>query len=78
MQYEEVAGHIEALVRELKADERAKGLLESLRLLEKASLKGLLRRVITKIFNDLQIKGWCSEFAARNAPGREAGAPAVG
>jgi len=66
--------------------ERARGLLDSykeeavrsLRLLENASLKGLLRRVITKIFNDLQIKGWCSEFEARNAAGRAAVAAAVG
>ena len=29
--------------------------------LENANLKGLLRRVIGKIFNDTEIKGWCSE-----------------
>jgi len=28
--------------------------------LENSSLKGLLRRVIGKIFNDTEIKGWCS------------------
>ena len=28
---------------------------------ENANLKGLLRRVIGKIFNDTEIKGWCSE-----------------
>jgi geranylgeranyl pyrophosphate synthase len=61
---------IEAIYLELKADERARLLLEtykeeairSLRDLENASLKGLLRRVIGKIFNDTEIKGWCKEF----------------
>jgi geranylgeranyl diphosphate synthase, type II len=64
------AEQIEALYVELKADERARLLLEtykeeairSLRDLENASLKGLLRRVIGKIFNDTEIKGWCKEF----------------
>ena len=65
---------IEQLYRDLKADERCKDLLErykeeairSLRDLENASLKGLLRRVIGKIFNDTEIKGWCKEFEAKN------------
>ena len=59
---------------ELKADERARLLLEtykeeairSLRDLENPSLKGLLRRVIGKIFNDTEIKGWCKEFEQKN------------
>jgi len=46
--------------------------------LEHPSLKGLLRRVVGKIFNDLEVKGWCSEFEARNAAGRAAGAEAAG
>jgi geranylgeranyl pyrophosphate synthase len=65
---------IEQLYRDLKADDRCKELLErykeeairSLRDLENASLKGLLRRVIGKIFNDTEIKGWCKEFEAKN------------
>ena len=65
---------IEALYVELKADERARLLLEtykeeairSLRDLENPSLKGLLRRVIGKIFNDTEIKGWCKEFEEKN------------
>jgi geranylgeranyl pyrophosphate synthase len=65
---------IEMLYTELKADERAKTLLEtykeeavrSLRELENPNLKGLLRRVIGKIFNDTEIKGWCKEFEAIN------------
>ena len=63
----------------LKADERALRLLEnykeeavrSLQDLENANLKGLLRRVMGKIFNDIEIKGWCREFETRNAPSGE-------
>ena len=69
------AEQIEALYFELKADERARTLLEtykeeavrSLRDLESPNLKGLLRRVIGKIFNDTEIKGWCKEFEQKNA-----------
>ena len=65
-----VHDQIEALYEKLGAVERAQSLLESykqeaiasLRELENASLKGLLRRVIGKIFNDTEIKGWCGEF----------------
>jgi len=41
--------------------------IRSLRDVENANLKGLLRRVIGKIFNDTEIKGWCKEFEAQNA-----------
>jgi geranylgeranyl pyrophosphate synthase len=69
---------IEALYIELKADERARTLLEtykeeairSLRDLDNPNLKGLLRRVIGKIFNDTEIKGWCKEFEQKNAAHR--------
>ncbi|MEM9399679.1 MAG: polyprenyl synthetase family protein [Verrucomicrobiota bacterium] len=55
-----------------KSDQRALRLLEnykeaairSLQELENANLKGLLRRIMGKIFNDLEIKGWCKEEAA--------------
>jgi len=65
---------IEALYSELKADDRARTLLETykeegircLRDLENPNLKGLLRRVIGKIFNDTEIKGWCKEFEQKN------------
>ena len=68
------AEQIEALYIELKADERARTLLEtykeeairSLRDVENPNLKGLLRRVIGKIFNDTEIKGWCKEFEQKN------------
>jgi geranylgeranyl pyrophosphate synthase len=76
---------IEELYTTLKADERARSLLEtykeeairSLRDLENANLKGLLRRVIGKIFNDTEIKGWCKEFEAKNASERSAIAPTL-
>ncbi len=45
---------------------------------DRPNLKGLLRRVIGKIFSDTEIKGWCHEFEARNAAGRQTGdAPAA-
>jgi len=76
---------LRAVIDESGARERCQGLLDSykeeavrsLADLENPSLKGLLRRVVSKIFT-LEIKGWCSEFEARNAPGRAAGAQAVG
>jgi len=66
---------IEVLYAELKADERARTLLETykeegircLQALENANLKGLLRRVLGKIFNDVEIKGWCKEQEQKNA-----------
>jgi hypothetical protein len=64
------AASVEALYASLGADQRARTLLEtykeeairSLRDVENHTLKGLLRRVIGKIFNDTEIKGWCKEF----------------
>lgn len=52
--------------------------VRSLRVLQNPTLKGLLRRVIGKIFGDkLVIEGYCGEFEARNAAGRASGAPAA-
>ena len=45
--------------------------IRSLQSVDNANLKGLLRRVIGKIFNDLEIKGWCREFEVKNAPAAE-------
>ena len=55
--------------------EKAEELLEaykeqavrSLRFLSNATLKGLLRRVVGKIFGERLIEGYCKEFEARNA-----------
>ena len=65
---------IETIFREVGADNRCRDLLErykeeairTLAELDNASLKGLLRRVIGKIFNDTEIKGWCKEFEQKN------------
>jgi geranylgeranyl pyrophosphate synthase len=65
---------IREIYKELKADERARILMEtfkeeairSLKPLDNPDLKGLLRRIIGKIFNDVQICGWCREFEERN------------
>ncbi len=40
--------------------------IRSLQAVELPNLKGLLRRVIGKIFNELEIKGWCREFEQKN------------
>lgn len=65
---------VRTLAHELEADEKCLLLMEtykdaavrSLADLENANLKGLLRRVMGKIFNDLEIKGWCREFEVKN------------
>jgi geranylgeranyl pyrophosphate synthase len=45
--------------------------IESLIALKNANFKGLLRRVIGKMFNDFEIMGCCDDPRARHAPGRE-------
>ena len=51
----------------------------SLKTLQNPTLKGLLRRVIGKIFGDKHlIEGYCSEFEARNAAGGATGAEPAG
>jgi geranylgeranyl pyrophosphate synthase len=79
------AAGVRRAIEALGIPARCRGLLEAykeeavraLAGLTNASLKGLLRRVIGKIFS-VEIQGWCSEFEARNAPGREAGAAPAG
>jgi geranylgeranyl diphosphate synthase type II len=78
-------GRLTQALTEAKAEDQCRGLLEaykeeavrSLKDIDHASLKGLLRRVIGKIFS-VEIKGWCSEFEARNAANSEPRAEAVG
>ena len=41
--------------------------VRSLQDIENANLKGLLRRIVGKIFNELEIKGWCREFEVKKA-----------
>ena len=73
---EAVLGALSALKVEERCDSLLQGYKEeairTLAELDNPSLKGLLRRVVGKIFNDLEVKGWCSEFEARNAAGRTA------
>jgi len=72
------------LLGDLAVEDRARALLEAykeqairtLPALQNASLKGLLRRVVGKVFR-VEIKGWCSEFEARDAASRPAGAIAA-
>ncbi|MHC4994596.1 MAG: polyprenyl synthetase family protein, partial [Planctomycetota bacterium] len=74
------------LFGEVGVDHRASELLDvykeeavrSLRMLEHATLKGLLRRVMGKIFNDIEIKGWCRESEASHVAGGEVGAEPAG
>jgi len=76
---------LRARLVELNVEDRCRRLLDSykeeairsLAVLEEPTLKGLLRRIVGKIFNDIELKGWCSEFEARNAAGRAAGADAA-
>ncbi|MDB4673411.1 polyprenyl synthetase family protein [Verrucomicrobiales bacterium] len=67
----DISSHkLQRLAHDLKADDRCTNLLEtykeaatrSLTDLQNPNLKGLLRRTLGKIFNDLEIKGWCHEF----------------
>jgi geranylgeranyl pyrophosphate synthase len=70
------------LFGEVGVDHRASELLDiykdeavrSLRTVEHATLKGLLRRVMGKIFNDIEIKGWCRESEASHVAGGEVSA----
>lgn len=81
----EMMGRARQIMAQLKIEDKCRGLLEAyketaveaLAGLDNASLKGLLRRVIGKVFC-IEIKGWCGEFEARNAPGGEAGPPTAG
>ncbi|MCB1236764.1 MAG: polyprenyl synthetase, partial [Verrucomicrobiae bacterium] len=79
---------VRQLAHELAADDKCLLMLETykeaavraLADLDNPNLKGLLRRVMGKIFNDLEIKGWCREFEVRNGvreEGEEAAAAAT-
>lgn len=79
-----VNGAAHAVFKSSKAIEKAEELLEaykeeairSLRFLSGPTLKGLLRRVVGKIFGEHLIEGYCKEFEARNAAARTADAQA--
>lgn len=78
--YADAAPELREMLRARGVLEKAEELLEaykedavrSLRFLSNATLKGLLRRVVGKIFGERLIEGYCKEFEARNAAGRTA------
>jgi geranylgeranyl pyrophosphate synthase len=61
------------VLQESFKEEALRGLDE----LQRASVKGLLRRVVSKIFR-VDLGSWCSEFEARNAAGGPASAEVAG
>ncbi len=65
---EESGAHEKAL---LQLESYKEAAIRSLQAVDNANLKGLLRRVIGKIFNDLEIKGWCREFEVKNGKPEE-------
>lgn len=79
--FDEVQDEVLRILREGGAVDKARELLSayqeqavrSLRFLHNATLKGLLRRVMHKIFPQVLIEGYCGEFEARNAAGSQAG-----
>lgn len=82
VQYEAVVDEVQKILADRGVTEKADDLLEaykeeairSLRFLSNPTLKGLLRRVVGKIFGEQLIEGYCSEFEARNAAGSASGA----
>ena len=83
----ELPAAVQAIVERYGVLDKAEDLLEaykedairSLRFLSSPTLKGLMRRIVGKIFGETLIEGYCSEFEARNAASRAAGAqPASG
>jgi geranylgeranyl pyrophosphate synthase len=51
--------------------------IRSLRFLSSPTLKGLMRRIVGKIFGETLIEGYCGEFETRNAASRAPGAEAA-
>lgn len=71
----EVAAELESVLVRLKVEGPGSDLMESykaraigsLYVLRNANLKGLLRRVIGKIFNDFEVMGCCNDYQAGHA-----------
>jgi geranylgeranyl pyrophosphate synthase len=80
--YDDVTEEVQRIIFERGVTDRAEDLLEayiqqairSLRVLKNPTLKGLLRRVVGKIFRERPMGGYCSEFEARNAASGQVGA----
>ncbi|UCE60707.1 MAG: polyprenyl synthetase family protein [Phycisphaerales bacterium] len=84
--YDVIADEVQRVIRERGVVDKTYELQEayteqatrSLRSLKNPTLKGLLRRVVGKIFGEDTIQGYCSEFEARNAAGgKESAEPAA-
>jgi geranylgeranyl diphosphate synthase, type II len=79
------AAQVKAVCSKLEVEKNAQHLhdiyreqaVRTLRVLENANLKGLLRRVVAKIFDEIKIESWCREHATGDATGREASAEPV-
>ena len=77
----DVPSDVRSVVTERGVLDKAEDLLEaykedairSLRFLSSPTLKGLMRRIVGKIFGETLIEGYCSEFEARNAASRATG-----
>ena len=84
--YSQVSAEVQRILADREVTGKAQELLEaykeeavrSLRFLSNPTLKGLLRRVVGKIFGEQLIEGYCSEFEARNAASRAAGPQLAG
>jgi geranylgeranyl pyrophosphate synthase len=80
--FDDVAEAVRAILDERGVIEKANDLQEAyreqaircLRFLTNPTLKGLMRRVVGKIFGEQLIEGYCSEFEARNAAGGQVSA----
>jgi hypothetical protein len=68
-----IAPGVEDAASSLESQKRRRSLPE----LHNPRLKGLLRRVVSKIFRE-EIQGWCGEFEARNAANSETVSQAAG
>ncbi len=81
----ELSGDIAALCAELRIEEEVRELLEAYKTeavrslcgLKNSALKGLLRRIVAKIFNEIDVMGCCNEHQAGDAAGGAAGAGAA-
>lgn len=75
------AEKLRKLLRQTNSDRQAEALLtryreeaiRSLQYLDNANVKGLLRRVVGKIFGVQEMEGWCREHPLRNVAGAAAG-----
>ncbi|HNS00370.1 MAG TPA: polyprenyl synthetase family protein, partial [Planctomycetota bacterium] len=81
----DAAGAVAALCAELRVEEEVRELLETYKAeavrslcgLKNAALKGFLRRIVAKIFNEVEGVGCCDEHQAGDAAGGAAGAGAA-